>query len=119
MRRPLALLCLMAALVAPLLCQAEAADELARSLAELVVPSVLEPSGTDGCTGLCQATMKAEVHPGVGLDTSPEVPPGAILAAIVPPAPSRRPDGPRAPGSAAWPSDLAPRRQARLQVFLF
>jgi hypothetical protein len=119
MRRSLALLCLVAALAAPLLCQADAADELARSLAELVVPGVIEPTGADGCAGLCQASMKAEAHPGVGLDTSPEAPPGAILAAIVPPAPSRRPDGPRAPGSAAWPSDHAPRRQARLQVFLF
>jgi hypothetical protein len=116
MRRPLSLVCLLSALAAPLIIQADAANDLARSLAELVAAGVIEPADADGCDGPAQATMKAEADPGIGLDAAPS---GVVLTAILPPGPSSRPDGPLTPGSAAWPSGHAPRRQARLQVFRF
>jgi hypothetical protein len=114
MRRLLALWCLTATLLAPLLATAEAAEALADSLAELVNPHVIEPGG-DPDDGTTPPTIKAE-RPIHDADTAPA--PCGALALPLAPSPGRVSPLAR-PGDSPRPPDPPGRRQALLSVFLF
>lgn len=112
--------CLITALVGPLLCQAEAAGSLARSLAELAQTGLIEASESGECDGLCLASMKAEVRPGLNLDgAGPSVLVGFPSNPITLAPSTFTPARSRSPGASAFPDATGLRRQARLQTFLF
>lgn len=118
-RLTMCLLCLIAALSGTPLRQAEAADDFARSIAELGDGNVVET--VDGGVGddANETVLKAgaEVHPAtasVALPTADRLPP------VQPPLLSQpASDGRRWEGSTPWPTASPVRRHAWLQRFLF
>jgi hypothetical protein len=119
MRRSSAVALLTLFVLGPLVAQAEAAEALALSMAELVHRNVIEPTAppAEG-EDLPPASIQGRLHPAV---EAPQVVPGPFCLLDSLPVASCRQDrrAARRPGEAAWL--LFPRnaRQAYLQVFQF
>src|SRR4051794_22636292 len=119
MRRFLARSCLFAVLTVPLLCQAEAAEDLARSLAELADRGVIE-NCDPGDGGPAFDSLRAERSPGLDLDGSPSRALHGFTTLVLSPhstgpAPARSP----APVSGSRPPNSTLTRRALLGSFLF
>jgi len=119
-RRPLMLrLCLIAALLGPPLRQAEAADDLARTIAEFGIGPIVETIdggvGDDLDEAVLQAGADIQPIPAAVLPIAPEWNITPLLPAVTPPG-SR--DRLRADWTPSLPADSA-RRHAWLQCFLF
>src|SRR5262245_24842200 len=118
MRDSAILLCLLAALTGAPLRQAEAADDLSRSLAELLQPATIEPldGGVGDDPGV--GTLEAACHDQMasGRDAEPaavaSLPP--LLTAHFSPREARR-----RREHAPWPPPASNRHHAWLQLFLF
>jgi hypothetical protein len=119
-RRSAILLSLLAALSGTPLRQAEAADDLSRSLAELFQPNVIEPvdGGVGDDSGV--ATLEAPGQAGVEVDRSPGSEPVLPLCPAPPLVPALSPNGSRPLRQPEpWPLSSTRQRHAWLQVFLF
>jgi hypothetical protein len=121
MRRFATQLSFLALLLGPLVCQADAAEGLTRSLAELVAPNVIEPCEQAEGDGFGIGSIPAEIVDGGSLvDHSASSPLDSLL--VVPSSPTGcRLSLNHSPAlqSSLWPIGPALRRQAGLQVFLF
>ena len=114
-RRRIALACLFAVLVCPGVCLADAAEDLARSLAELFHGNVVEAPDAVPCDGF-QTGYRVDVHAPVLIDRAgpgeallPLVLAGAVAGGLAPPS--------CVAPLPTWPSPTAVRRQAWLQWF--
>src|SRR5262249_6763283 len=119
MRRAFTAVVLAVCVTAPLRAQADAAEALARSVAEIVRRDVIEPAEppVEG-DGAMAASLQPQPHPGPNT-AHPVVSPLDLPAPDPsPPRPAVRAQA-RRPGEAHWPVSPPRLRQACLQVFLF